>query len=163
MPQRCDLEQCVAQDLLRDHVQLATASPQTLWVYGRVMHSSADWASIWPWRHFLSELLDVSEGKLLRQKCWEMQVQAFLELHVPGRFSAQQVVVAAYAVRKMLSHLWWAKKHGKSPTGRWERLQVLVSKVSCGVDYGSSVSESPGKCEAVSSESEHIQVVVPSP
>ena len=43
----------------------------------------------------------------------------------------------------MLSHLWWAKKHDKTPPKRWEKLQVLVTKVTCGHDSGSSFSDSP--------------------
>ena len=98
MPQRCDLADNVAHDLLKDHVTLAVAKPDDLWVYGRVMHSTADWASMWQWRFFLSDLLDATDGMLLRQRMWETQVQSFLEGHAPGKFSAKQVTGAAYGV-----------------------------------------------------------------
>ena len=180
MPHRCDLADDVAHDLLKDHVTLALAKPDVLWVYGRVMHSTADWASMWQWRFFLSDLLDASDGLLLRQKTWETQVRCFLEGHAAGKFDAKQATVAAYGVRKMLSHLWYAKKHDKTIPKRWEKLQVLLAKVTCGHDSSSeSPVESPSKAnmannallllddadeadeaEAVSDGSEDVQVIV---
>ena len=72
-------------------------------------------------RHFVSDLLALTGGKLLRMAKWEKQVDAFTQKHNEGRsWNRDNISLVARRPRLMLSHLWNCKRNGTKPPKRFE-------------------------------------------
>ena len=129
--ERTNLDNEVAQQLLEKHVPVAFASPDKLFRYERKMASTPDWASMFVWRAFLSDLVAALAGLLIRQRCFEAQLKAYIRKN-DLKFSDPEISRCAYRVRKMISHLWWGKRSNKyPPPGRYAVLSLIVQSMSC--------------------------------
>jgi len=123
-----DLDTSVVDVLLADNLKATDCKPGKLFLYPRKLNSSADWPSIWPHRTFLTELVTATCGRLLRQARWEAQLGKYLDENASEAFAPKELARASYAARKMLSHLWYARRDGVKPPGRYAPLGAILAK-----------------------------------
>ena len=110
-----NIPDAAALELLEVHVAL-TAAPKTLWQYSAPPNSKRPGCQ-WPWlkkmRPFLSDLLEATGGRVVKQKRFHRQVADFLKQH--GKvWSLIDSEAAVYRLRMamgaMLNHKKQVKK-----------------------------------------------------
>jgi hypothetical protein len=79
-------------------------------------------------RPFISDLLDQTGGRVLRQVKFNKQVHTYLHSHQLN-FSILDTESCTYNVRKVTGGLLNTKRDRKRPPARYQHLQVLVNKM----------------------------------
>ena len=74
-----DLKEADVFRVLDDHVRVATCNKKDLFSYAKTRHGqAASWPCLWRHRHLLTDLLALTQGRLLRSHKFESQVAAWL-------------------------------------------------------------------------------------
>ena len=122
-----DLADEVARELLAAHLLVADAKAP--FPYSKTdMKHAPHWAGIWKHRLFLSDLLDGTGGRMLRQKKWHSQLASYVA-HAELKISSDDVMQGSYNVRVMLSHLRNAKIKKLSPPKQYVQLSALIDEI----------------------------------
>ena len=104
---RVDISDLGAATLLGDHIRLedTTSAAKSIFKYSaRNMKSGPSWVDMKKQRHFLYDLVKLTDGHLLRQRRWERQVGDYFRKHNIGA-TRDEISMIAYRPRMMLSHL----------------------------------------------------------
>ena len=125
-----DLSDDQAAELLSMHVPVAS-TPSSLWSYPTDPDKSKpglNWNATNKARAFLTDVLDFTKGRVVRQNKFSKQVHTFLKgQQLP--FSVPDAERCVYNIRRMLSGLLDAKRSVRSPPERFQHLQVLIDKM----------------------------------
>ena len=127
-----------AARLLSEHVKMADATKQKMFTYRKQTHGCRPgWSDIWVLRHFYTDLIVMTGGKLLRQRQWEQQLAKFLSDHGQP-MNSDAVSLTGSLPRMVLSHLWAFKRDGaksgcKVPK-KYQQLQALVDAMCVPVE-----------------------------
>ena len=141
MPQKrtrpVDLGHDVAEDIFKMHVPL-DLSPKTLWQY-KVKEGSKNpgvqWMYVAKVRPLLSDILDKTGGRLVRQHIFHNQFRRFL-LSKNLTWSLSDSEAPILRLRTMMSGLLKCKTGGRKPPRAYESLTSLLDKIHVSDDEG---------------------------
>jgi hypothetical protein len=123
-----DLGDGVAEAIFRLHVPL-DLSPKTLWQYEmKNGKAKVQWANIMKARPLLSDVLDKSGGRSLRQSRLHKQFKDFL-LSRGVHWSISDTEAPIFRLRTMLSCLLKCKTSNRKPPRAYESLSTLLNKI----------------------------------
>ena len=131
-PHGIDLDDEAAKTLLHDHVKVLDVAKGKLFANGKSKHGHAPgWNDLFVHRHFLTDLVVLTKGQLLRMSKWEKQVGHVMSSTSTGKdWSRDDVSLVASRPRLMLSHLWRAKRDSLKMPRRFGQLQALVDAMN---------------------------------
>ena len=123
------LENDVARRIMEMNTPMA-ATAEKLWRYQPLCFKPRlKWDKICPHRSIVQELFIASGGFLLRQKCFDSQIDAFMTGH-KMEHTWQQAVSAAYSLRVMMSGLRDCKVGGRRPPNKYQQLQCILDLIN---------------------------------
>lgn len=117
----------MAAKLLQSHLLVADSTAPFPYAKSD-MKKGIKWPGIWKHRLFLNDLLDATEGRMLRQKRWGNQLASFVA-HQNIHLASEKVEAGAYNVRVMLSHIRIAKLKKLRPPQQYAALRALLNKM----------------------------------
>lgn len=132
-----DLSYDVAIDLFRMHVPL-DLSPKTLWQYEvkkATTKPGVQWAFVAKSRRMLSDVLDKSGGRVLKQSMLHSQFRSYL-VQKGLIWSIADSEAPIYRLRTMLSGLLKHKSSNRKPPRAYENLNSLLDKMHVSDDEG---------------------------
>ena len=153
-----DLDDGVAAGLLQNHLLVADSSAP--FAYPKQdMKQGISWPGMWKHRLFLDDMLDATQGHMLRQKRWGRQLSSFCA-HQNIKIDEAKVEQGAYNVRVMLSHLRNCKLKCVKPPKQYGPLQALLAKMVVD-DEGEGTPKTGGEDD---DDDDDVQIVpVPAP
>ena len=134
MPKRTtkgiDLPDNVILDVLSNALPIGSCKPTELFKIDRATKAgvTASWTTIAKHKHILTEVLDVSHGRVLNQNNWHTQLRVFLQKSGMS-WSLVDTERAEYHFRIMMQKLLNTKRSGRLPPKQFGQLAVLVEKM----------------------------------
>ena len=123
----CDLKDEQANILFDQFISFGSINRMTLWH----MSPKDKWGSVNSWRHFITELLETSHGRIPNQVSLHMQLKTWLLQHRIDSWARDDIDLAVLNLRNMLSLLLSRKRapDGRAPR-RYAHLQTLIDKMA---------------------------------
>lgn len=161
------LSDAQAKTLLEAHVRAADVCFERMFKYDKAGRKEAPgWKCLHKHRHFLTDLVLATRGRLLRQHAWERQVGEFVRAF-DSRISWDEISAIADRPRIMLSHLWSMKRDRVEPRKNdmaiislKDAMDVLPKPVAS-LDVGPSALEMVEEIRSSSDGESDVEVLAP--
>ena len=154
-----DIPDDAAKSFFENNVPLA-ANPNTLWAYkvpkGRTK-PAVQWAFIKKLRSTLSELLEITGGRVVKQQSFHRQFAAFLR-NAERPWLLADTESCVYQLRMAMSALLSHKTNGKTVPTRYAELTSLMDKIHVS-DGSGAEAEDDNESQAGSMASDSVIVL----